>query len=85
MYTIRIFLAYMYYERMVHMETKVITGALRMLGIGRHYLGYHITVQAVQMTLMDSKRLLCVKQGTSSPWPSRSTAIGARSNGISAR
>ncbi len=45
------------------METKVITGDLRMLGIGRHYLGYHITVQAVQMTLMDSKRLLCVKQG----------------------
>ena len=40
-----------------------ITQTLRSLGIGRQYLGYSITVRALQMVLRDENSLLCVKQG----------------------
>lgn len=43
------------------METKIIVSDLRMLGIGRQYLGYNITIMAVRMVLRDENRLLCVK------------------------
>ena len=45
------------------METKIIVSDLRTLGIGRHYQGYQITIQAVRMVLMDSSCLLGIKQG----------------------
>ena len=35
------------------METRSITADLRTLGIGRQYLGYNITIQAVRMVLND--------------------------------
>ena len=49
------------------METKIITADLRTLGIGRQYLGYNITIQAVRMVLNDENRLLCIKQGVFVP------------------
>ena len=42
------------------METRIITADLRTLGIGRQYLGYNITIQAVRMVLNDENRLLCI-------------------------
>ena len=45
------------------METETIISDLRMLGIGRQYLGFNITIMAVRMVLRDSRRLLCVRQG----------------------
>ncbi len=45
------------------MDTKTIISDLRQLGIGRQYLGYHITIQAVRMVLNDENCLLCIKQG----------------------
>lgn len=45
------------------MDTKTIVSDLRTLGIGRHYQGYHITIQAVRMVMTDSNCLLCIKQG----------------------
>lgn len=50
-----------------YMETKTIISDLRMLGIGRQYLGYNITIQAVRMVLNDENRLLCIKQGVFVP------------------
>ena len=46
----------------INMETRLITQDLRMLGIGRQYLGYNITVTAVRMAIGDENCLLCVKQ-----------------------
>lgn len=45
------------------METKIIIQDLRLLGIGRQYLGFNMTIKAVRMVLLDENRLLCVKQG----------------------
>lgn len=45
------------------MEKRMIQEVLRLLGIGRQYLGYNITIQAVRMVLMDENCLFCVKQG----------------------
>ena len=45
------------------METKTIINDLRMLGIGRQYLGYNITIMAVRMVVMDENRLLRIKNG----------------------
>ena len=44
------------------METRMIAQDLRMLGIGRQYLGYNITVKAVRMALGDENCLLHIKQ-----------------------
>lgn len=49
------------------MDIPTIITALRTLGIGRQYLGYNITIQAVQMVLHDENRLLCIKQGILEP------------------
>lgn len=49
------------------METRIIIRDLRTLGIGRQYLGYNITIQAVRMVLNDENRLLCIKQGVFLP------------------
>lgn len=45
------------------METQTVVQDLRLLGIGRQYLGYNITIKAVRMVSMDENRLLCIKQG----------------------
>ncbi len=45
------------------MEIQIIINDLRTLGIGRQYLGYNITIQAVRMVLTDENCLLCIKQG----------------------
>lgn len=49
------------------METSIIKSDLRMLGIGRQYLGYRMTIQAVRMVLNDENCLLCIKQGVFVP------------------
>lgn len=49
------------------METKTIVTDLRMLGIGRQYLGYNLTIKAVRMVVRDENRLLCIKQGVFVP------------------
>ena len=49
------------------METQAIIRDLRMLGIGRQYLGYNITIKAVRMVICDENRLLCIKQGVYIP------------------
>ena len=49
------------------METRLIMKDLRMLGIGRQYLGYNITIMAVRMAVLDENRLLCIKQGVFIP------------------
>lgn len=54
-------------KRAFSMETKIIIADLRTLGIGRQYLGYNITIQAVRMVLSDENRLLCIKQGVFVP------------------
>lgn len=40
---------------------------LRSLGIGRQYLGYNITVKAVQLVLQDENCLFCVKNNIYNP------------------
>lgn len=40
---------------------------LRALGIGRQYLGYGITIEAVSMVLRDENRLFCVKHDIFQP------------------
>ena len=49
------------------METTMIQEDLRTLGIGRQYMGYGITIQAVRMVIQDENRLLCIKQGVYIP------------------
>ncbi|MDD6049957.1 MAG: sporulation initiation factor Spo0A C-terminal domain-containing protein [Clostridiales bacterium] len=49
------------------MDQQTIINDLRALGIGRQYLGYHVTIQAVEMVLEDENRLLCIKQGVFVP------------------
>jgi len=49
------------------METQTIIADLRTLGIGRQYLGYNITIQAVRMVLNDENCLLKIKQGVFMP------------------
>ncbi len=49
------------------METKVIMQDLRMLGIGRRYLGYKSVIRAVRAVLGDENRLLSIKQGVLMP------------------
>ena len=49
------------------METTMIQEDLRTLGIGRQYMGYGITIQAVRMVIQDENRLLCIKQGVYVP------------------
>lgn len=49
------------------MDTQTIISDLRTLGIGRQYLGYNITIAAVQLVLDDENRLLCIKQGVFLP------------------
>lgn len=44
-----------------------ITQTLRSLGIGRQYLGYSITVRALQMVLRDENCLFCIKQNIFMP------------------
>ena len=53
------------------METKTIITDLRAMGIGRQYLGYNITIQAVRMVLNDENRLLCIKHGVFLPLSER--------------
>ncbi len=45
------------------MEKRLIQEELRSLGVGRQYLGYNMTIQAVRMALMDENSLFCIKQG----------------------
>lgn len=49
------------------MNTRQIHELLYTLGIGRHYLGHNITVQALQLILSDKDSLLCVKDGIYAP------------------
>ena len=49
------------------MSSQKISDLLFSLGIGRQYLGYAITVRAVEMVLRDENCLLCVKQGILMP------------------
>ena len=44
------------------MELQKITDDLRMLGIGRQYLGYNLIIKAVRMVIMNNNCLLCVKR-----------------------
>ena len=45
------------------MEVKIIIQDLRMLGVGRRYLGYRIIIQVVRMVLQDERCLQHIKQG----------------------
>lgn len=45
------------------MHPQTISEILYTLGVGRQYLGYGITMEAVEMVLRDENCLLCVKQG----------------------
>ena len=49
------------------METKIITDDLRLLGVGRQYVGYNLVIRAVRMVLCDEKKLLCIKSGVYVP------------------
>ena len=44
------------------MEQQRIVNDLRMLGIGRQYLGYNLIIKAVRMVILDNDCLLCVKR-----------------------
>ena len=49
------------------MNTRQIRELLYNLGIGRHYLGHNITVDAIQLILRDKDSLLHVKDGVLIP------------------
>ena len=49
------------------MENRTVASDQRRLGIGRQYLGYNLTIQAVRMVLNDENRLLCITQGVFVP------------------
>ena len=49
------------------MEYETIVQDLRMMGIGRRYLGYHLTIKAVRMVVMNDDLLLTIKQGIYEP------------------
>lgn len=49
------------------MNTRQIHELLYTLGIGRHYLGHNITVDAIQLILCDKDSLLHVKAGVLIP------------------
>lgn len=48
-----------------------ISEVLRRLGIGRHYLGYSSTLNAIEMVLEDENRLFCLKQAVFVPLSNR--------------
>lgn len=43
------------------MEYETIVQDLRMMGIGRRYLGYQLTIKAVRMVVMNENLLLAMK------------------------
>lgn len=45
------------------METRIIMHDLRLLGVGRRYLGYNTVIKVVRMVVLDENRLLCIKHG----------------------
>ena len=49
------------------MEYETIVQDLRMMGIGRRYLGYQLTIKAVRMVVMNENLLLAMKQGIYEP------------------
>lgn len=49
------------------MEYETIMQDLRMMGIGRRYLGYQLTIKAVRMVAMNENLLLAMKQGIYEP------------------
>ena len=49
------------------MEYEVILQDLRIMGIGRRYLGYQLTIKAVRMVVMNENLLLEMKQGIYEP------------------
>lgn len=49
------------------MENRIIVQDLRLLGIGRHYLGHNIVIKAVRMVLLDENILVSIKQGVYLP------------------
>jgi len=49
------------------MEYETIVQDLRMMGIGRRYLGYQLTIKAVRMVVMNENLLVAIKQGIYEP------------------
>ena len=49
------------------MEYETILQDLRMMGVGRRYLGYQLTIKAVRMVVMNENLLLEMKQGIYEP------------------